>query len=196
MRAEAFHVGDQDRQDRLRVVHPNTTVLTRYRVDVIGSDAGDVVRSAGGWLFDRAMAGWDVNVLVPGDCDARPLQILGAATLRFDSVFASIGKGPWTQTLAVAVHAFTRDGCVRDLVVAALDRGAEVTLWGDAWPAELDHRVDDVQHRLTAAARTFKAHALAAAALAQHPVHPTERYRSRARWYSPGESDLVPLGAE
>jgi uncharacterized membrane protein len=30
------------------------------RHDVIASTIADVVRSAGGWLFDRAMVGWDV----------------------------------------------------------------------------------------------------------------------------------------
>jgi len=30
----------------------------RYRLDVVAADVADVVRFAGGWLFDRAMAGW------------------------------------------------------------------------------------------------------------------------------------------
>ncbi len=195
MRAQAFHVDDEGGQDRLRAAHPKTSAsgLTRYRLDVIASSVGDVIGSAGGWLFDRSMAGWDVNVLVTGTCDVRPLQILGAAPLPFDSVFESIKKGPWSQTLAAAVDVFTSDARVREIVAAALDRGAEVTLWGDAWPAELDHRVDNVAHRLSAAARAFKAHALEAAALTSDALSPTENYRSRARWHSPSESDLMPV---
>jgi hypothetical protein len=34
---------------------------------VVAADVIDVVKFAGGWLFDRAMAGWDVTVL---DADA------------------------------------------------------------------------------------------------------------------------------
>jgi hypothetical protein len=46
----------------------------------------------------------------------------------------------------------------------ALEQGAtEVTLWGERLPAELDHSVDSAQHHLSAAARAFKALALAAA---------------------------------
>jgi hypothetical protein len=38
-----------------------------------------------------------------------------------------------------------------------------VTLWGEHLPAELDRSVDSAQHQLSAAARAFKARALAAA---------------------------------
>ena len=56
------------------------------------------------------------------------------------------------------------DARVREHVLNALDQGAtEVTLWGEGLPAELDESVDSVQHRLSAAARAFKAQALAAA---------------------------------
>jgi hypothetical protein len=34
----------------------------RYRLDAVAADVVDV-KFAGGWLFDRAMAGWDVTVL-------------------------------------------------------------------------------------------------------------------------------------
>jgi hypothetical protein len=189
-----FYARDPSEQDARRVAAPTAGGLTHYRVDAIGSGIGDVIRSAGGWLFDRAMAGWDVNVLVSDDGDVRPLEILGAKTRRFDSAVMALRKGAWTQTLAVGLDALTAYAGVRDLVVAALDRGAELILWGDGWPAELDHRVEGVAHRLSAAACAFKGHALAAAGLAQGAVGPTESYRGRACWYSPGESDLMPLG--
>lgn len=38
--------------------------MLTYRLDVIATDVADVVRSAGGWLYDRVGAGWEVNVLV------------------------------------------------------------------------------------------------------------------------------------
>src|SRR5439155_14971420 len=53
----------------------------RYRLDVVAADVVDVVKFAGGWLFDRAMAGWDVTVLLVDHPDERPLQILGAHTI-------------------------------------------------------------------------------------------------------------------
>ncbi|WP_343575423.1 hypothetical protein [Mycobacterium sp.] len=54
----------------------------RYRLDVVAADVADVVTFAGGWLFDRAMAGWDVTVLVADHVDERPLRILGPARRR------------------------------------------------------------------------------------------------------------------
>jgi hypothetical protein len=196
MMAQAFHVDDHSGRDDLKLAQRSSFAsgTTRYRLDVVAPDVGDVIQSAGGWLFDRAMAGWDVNVLVTDECDARPLQILGARTLGFDSAIESIDKGQSSHALAVAVETFRMQARIRETVVAALDRGVEVTLWGDKWPPELDHRVDAVQHRLSSAARAFKAHALAAASLAHDAVRPTERYRSRGRWYSPNESDLLSAG--
>jgi hypothetical protein len=41
--------------------------LLRYQLYVIAADVADVLQSVGGWLFDRSMAGWDVNVLLAKD---------------------------------------------------------------------------------------------------------------------------------
>jgi hypothetical protein len=136
----------------------------RYRLDVVAPTVFDAVKFAGGWVYDRVMAGWDVTVLVGNQDDVRPLQILGAETLDLDSVLASWEDRPHPQTVAVAADLFDRDARVLQHVRNALDQGAtEVTLWGDSLPAELHHSVDSVQHQLSAAARAFKAKALAAA---------------------------------
>lgn len=136
----------------------------RYRLDVVAPTVLDAVRFAGGWVYDRVMAGWDVTVLVGNQDDVRPLQILGAETLDLDSVLASWEDRPHPQTVAVGADLFDRDSRVLQHVRNALDQGAtEVTLWGDCLPAELDSSVDSVQHQLSAAARAFKAKALAAA---------------------------------
>jgi hypothetical protein len=136
----------------------------RYRLDVVAPTVLDAVRFAGGWVYDRVMAGWDVTVLIGGDEDARPLEILGAEVRDLESVLASWEDRPHPQTVAVAGDLFAVDARVREHVLNALDQAAtEVTLWGDSLPAELDESVDSVQHRLSAAARAFKAQALAAA---------------------------------
>jgi hypothetical protein len=136
----------------------------RYRLDVVAPSVLDAVRYAGGWIYDRVMAGWDVTVLVGSDDDRRPLQILGAETLDLESVLAEWEDRPHPQTVAVAAELFDRDPRVLAHVRNALDQGAtEVTLWGEQLPAELDHSVDSAQHHLSAAARAYKARALAAA---------------------------------
>ena len=150
----------------------------RYRLDVVAPTALDAVRFAGGWIYDRVMAGWDVTVLIGGDEDVRPLDILGAEVRDLESVLASWEDRPHPQTVAVAGDLFAVDGRVRAHVLNALDQGAtEVTLWGDSLPAELDNSVDSVQHRLSAAARAFKTQALAAANDRGGDVGHTETFR-------------------
>jgi len=72
------------------------------------------VRSAGGWLCDRARAGWDVNVLVADGGDPQPLMILGATALDQDEGFLSIVRSAsgapmsWAPTRAYGTRFF---GC-------------------------------------------------------------------------------------
>jgi len=150
----------------------------RYRLDVVAPTVLDAVRFAGGWVYDRVMAGWDVTVLIADDEDVRPLEILGADVRDLESVLESWEDRPHPQTVAVAGDLFAVDDRVREHVMNALDQGAtEVTLWGEGLPPELDESVDSVQHRLSAAARAFKAQALAAANEAEGVVGHTETFR-------------------
>jgi hypothetical protein len=170
----------------------------RYRLDVVASSVIDVVRFAGGWLFDRAMAGWDVTVLITDLADHpddRPLQILGAQTLDLEYALASVETRPRPQALAAAADLFGCDSRVRQGVLQALDHGVtEVTLWGETWPAELDDSVGLVQHRLSMAARIFKGQALAAAAVPVGSIGHTETFRSGLLAWPSVAADLVPAG--
>lgn len=150
----------------------------RYRLDVVSPTVLDAVRFAGGWIYDRVMAGWDVTVLVNSGEDVRPLEVLGAEALDLESVLESWEQRPHPQTVAVAADLFDRDDRVRQGVLGALEQGAtEVTLWGELLPTELNSAVDSVEHRLSAAARAFKAQALAVAnGVATEPVGETETF--------------------
>jgi hypothetical protein len=169
----------------------------RYRLHVVAATVVDVVKFAGGWLFDRAMAGWDVTVLVAEHPDDRPLQILGAQILDLEDALASVETRPRPQALAAAADLFGCDPRVRQGVLQALDHGVtEVTLWGETWPAELDDSVGLVQHRLSTAAQTFKAQALAAAlnveGAPQSSIGHTETFRSGLLACPSVAADLVP----
>jgi hypothetical protein len=167
----------------------------RYRLDVVANDVVDVVQFAGGWLFDRAMAGWDVTVLVADHPDARPLQILGTRVIDLEDALAAVESRPRPQALAAAADLFGCDSRVRQGVLQALDHGVtEVTLWGETWPAELDHSVGLVQHRLSMAAWTFKAQALAAAAVPHASIDYIETFRSGLLACPSVAADLVPAG--
>jgi hypothetical protein len=143
----------------------------------IAPSAAEAVRYAGGWLFDQVMAGWDVTVITAESGDRRPLDILGVRARSFDSVFAAPVLGPCLQAIALRTDLY-HDERVRRLVLAAAEAGrAEIRLWGDAWPEDFDGSGDPVAHRLSLAARAFKAQALAAADLRDAPTAETEVFR-------------------
>jgi len=174
----------------------------RYRLDVVAANVVDVVTCAGGWLFDRAMAGWDVTVLVSDRQDDRPLQILGVQRFDLEEALASVETRPRPrprpQALAVAADLFGCNPRVRQGVLQALDHGGtEVTLWGQSWPSELDGSVGLVQHQLSMAAQIFKARALAAAlkiCVPESSIGHTEMFRSGLLASLSAAADLVPAG--
>lgn len=196
MTARAVDIDDLSRRNGFlgRVPESSARMLTRYRLDVIASSVGDVVQSAGGWLFDRAMAGWDINLHLGGSWDVRPLRILGIDVHPLHETLASPTTWPPGHSIAVAADVFTTDARVRKNAAGALERGlTEVTVWGDTWPPEFNRRAEAVQHRLSAAARAFKAQALTAAALPSGSIALTETFRSSRR-HPPYEPDLIPMG--
>ena len=165
----------------------------RYRLDVVAPSVVEVVTAAGGWLFDRVMAGWDVTVLVDGNDNSRPLQILGVQTGDLEDALRAGQDGPRPDALAVAAEVYGSDERVRHGVQMALAGGnTEVTMWGRVWPSELTRSVGDVEHRLSVAARAFKAQALAAASAPQDRVGDIEAFRTGMALCCPIAADLVP----
>jgi hypothetical protein len=155
---------------------------------VVSSSVADVVVSAGGWLYDRRMAGWQVNVLVADRTDERALRILGADVFDLTGDLDAITDDPdRAATLAVAAEVYAADRRVRRFVSTSDRRRAEVAMWGDT--ATVDENVSAVTYRLTAAARAFKAQALMAADVSAEPVGATEAL------YRCGVTALVPVAA-
>jgi hypothetical protein len=185
-----FDIGQSRRVAAARSPLGNPECL-RYRLDVVAGSAVDVVHSAGGWLYDRVMAGWETTVLLPGGCDTRPLRILGVGVVNTESEFVSTAVGSTSHTLAVSAEAFTADARVRDKVLESMnDRRTEVALWGDGWPLGVNRGMTKAQHVLSAAARTFKGYALAAAGIPSALVEPTEALLCEVS-YSRVDSELV-----
>ena len=171
----------------------------RYRLDVVAASAVDVVQSAGGWLYDRMMAGWEVTVLLPDGFDTRPLRILGVRALDIQAELApdsaAVGMGVTSQSLAVSAEAFSSDARVRDRVLDALDRPAtELALWGDGWPLRINRGMTRAQHVLSSGARVFKGYALAAAGINCDVVDPTETLLCDLSACLPVDSELIRLG--
>ena len=147
--------------------------VLRHEMTVVASSVADAVASTGGWLYDRRMAGWQVNVLVADRVGERALQVLGAAVLDLSGDLDAITDDPdRAATLAVAADVYATDGRVRRFVSTSDRRRAEVALWGDA--DSLGENVSAVSYRLSAAARAFKAQALLAAGVPSESVAATE----------------------
>jgi len=157
---------------------------TRYQLCVAAHDVRELVDLAGGWMCDRVLAGWDVSVALSEPHDLRPLQILGVTALATHQGFGSISDGSGTASIAVTPGIFESNDHIRGVVLQALDQGAiEVTFWGPSIPSDFQDQLVRRQHRLSGAARAFKAHALAAAAIPGATINATESLYSTARWY-------------
>jgi len=175
-------------------VRISATELLVYDLVVLTGDVNDAVTSAGGWLCDRARAGWRVTVLAPPNSDFRPLQILGIGVSSFDGETDFLSETA-PAAVAAAADVLRDDVRVRDEILRIIRRGnAEVTLWGDVGSFGADARFGPVAHRLSDAARAFKMRALASASIPASSVGITEEFRSCAMWYPPDGADLMPVG--
>jgi len=163
-------------------VQPAVRHSLRPRLVAIAPTAADAVEHAGGWLFDQVLAGWDVTVIVPELTDHTPLQILGVRPHGLEPALAYRADGSCLSAIAVSAAMFDADERVRAMVLTAVETGLpELRVWGagaaDGIPAEVAQRSAPVAHRLSAAARAFKAQALAAAAIRAEEPENTEVFR-------------------
>jgi hypothetical protein len=150
----------------------------KYQLDVTAGDVTDLVRNAGGWLYDRAMAGWDVSVLFSRECDPAPLRILGLSSRRPD-LDDDPTAPPRALALAASTASLAANSLLREDVLRAMKRGlVEVTLWGEPTTKGFDRGVESTEHVLSGAARAFKSHALRAAGV-DESAGPVETFLRR-----------------
>ena len=148
-------------------LRPAPDGIATYQFQVVAANIADAVRSIGGLIFDRAMAGWEVSVVVGGDTDRgvddRPIRILGARVIRRLSDPNDARLLPLPHMLAVATDVLVNSEVVRRHVLTiGNDQKAEVLLWGRYHPANLGCRFVAARHQPSTAAQVFKSHALAA----------------------------------
>lgn len=147
----------------------------RQRLLVVARSPVDIVRMAGGWMVDQVFVGWEVMVLTEGRADPA-MRILGARCHDLECALGSEESGRWPTAVAVDPDLYDSDERIRRVVNAALESGvSDCRFWSD--PAAPDEEDAAVRHRLSAAARAFKAQALAALAVPAGPVEGTETFR-------------------
>lgn len=165
----------------------------RYRLEVVGFTAEELVRAAGGLVCDRSLDGWEVTARLAHVGDDSALHILGAKVIHLDAVPVGNEAAPGPHALAVSAQLYSDNRRLREWVLDAARRGCfEVIVWGHVSGSDFDLSLDMVEHQLTVAARAYKTHALAAlpgtgmAATAEQ--FQIERQRRRAPW----PRDLAP----
>lgn len=157
------HPGGPLTRPAMTLLRDATDELGKYQFQVVAANIADAVRSIGGLIFDRAMAGWEVSVVVDGDtgADDRPLRILGARVAQRLSDPSHTLARP--HLLAVATDLMVKNDAVRRRVLAIGDDDeTEVLLWGRHHPTNLNRTFVAVRHQPSVAAHVFKAHALTA----------------------------------
>src|ERR1700749_2864333 len=70
------------------------------RMVAIAPTVADAIESAGGWLFDQALAGWDVTVIMAEQADCRPLRILGVRDYTLESMLSYRADGSCLSAIA------------------------------------------------------------------------------------------------
>jgi hypothetical protein len=132
----------------------------------MASDVADAVRAAGGLLYDRSMCGWQVMVCLAECEDDRPLRVLGVDKVTLDIEGDDYVRPLWPDSFIVSAEIYRADAQVRARFGAASHKaGTEVAIWGSDLPSVIGVPDDRVEHRLTHAARAFKAQAIIAAGL-------------------------------
>ncbi|WP_264061158.1 hypothetical protein [Mycolicibacterium psychrotolerans] len=154
----------------------------RHRLLVLGTDVGDLVEAAGGFLCDRARAGWDVTVVATGCETSRSLAILGttgtAAAVDIATALRALTPG---AVVAVARWPSSAPPRLRH-ELARIARGGvvEILAWGRPAQAGPGQGLEPITHPVSAAARAFKGHALTAAGRAPRGEDAEALYRVRS----------------
>ncbi|KUH82952.1 hypothetical protein AU186_20790 [Mycobacterium sp. GA-1999] len=146
---------------------------TPYKLVVLAPDTVGAVSAAGGLVVDVLRAGWQVEMYLEAESDARALQILGVDGQILPPSF-DFGL-QWPDVIVFAAPMYDRHRGVRRLIADATRRhGADVAAWGGTWPTAATSAAD-IDHRLSCAARAFKYHAMKAVDAAA-PPSPVEQF--------------------
>jgi hypothetical protein len=131
-----------------------------YRIDVITDSVLEAIRHAGGLMFDRRRAGWEVVVVTDDAVHSRAVAILGA---RIESPGDVVSRRDHEQReIRTVLSAISEEPAGRE----NLGPRNELLLWGHQVDDESTGALRPVRHDLSTAAQIFKAQALFSAGLA------------------------------
>ncbi|MFN6542041.1 hypothetical protein [Mycolicibacterium nivoides] len=160
----------------------------QYELNVVADDVADVVSDIGGWLFDRAMAGWRVSVAADEVGDERALGILGLKAVGPSGLWRSAEADAVVMT-AIGTSCFEPG----DHGLTMRNPGGDVVFFGSRGPDGLGLQIQRARYRPSAAALAFKAHALAVAGADPASVDQVETLFRCGRSAGLLDADLVPV---
>lgn len=168
-----------------------------YRLDVIAPSIPEAVSHLGGWIFDRAMAGWKVTIVVP-DADHRgylSARVLGAEVADYDAIRCPHRPRPYG--IAVVGAARYHDGVQAYIERTSTSGHLEVSIaeasGGSAELSGSESRRH--QHHLSRAAAAFKSRSLIMVGATSGPQNSDVEWLTCAiRGHTGGGGRCVTLG--
>ena len=146
---------------------------------VLAASIAEAAGAIGGWMVDRALAGYTTTVLTPDAGDTRALEILGAKAMEytyervFSEWFVDLG------VLVVSAQLYLADPQVRAVVDARRNTDPEHTYLCGTLPGT---GFTVVEHQpISLAAQAFKRHACVAAGVCATAMSGTETLWSDRR---------------
>ncbi|WP_231396091.1 hypothetical protein [Mycobacterium sp. URHD0025] len=160
----------------------------QYELHVVAADVAGTVSGIGGWLFDRAMAGWRVGVVVDDDGDERALRVLGLNAVGLNDLWRS-AEADSAAVTAIGTSCFEsgRHG------LTPSDYTGDVVFFGSYAPDGVGEQTRRVEYRPSAAALAFKAHAWAIAGGDPGSVGSVETLFRCGRSAGLPDADLAPV---
>lgn len=158
-----------------------------YQLNIITDNPVEMICDIGGWVCDKALAGWRTTVILHGNPNphGRVLRIVGIDTVVSDTSWSTLTPSPSNQ-MVVAARSYRNEAVLRRVVDDLLGAGLhDVILWGPAndgaaWQAPFDPPSTTHEYRLSVAARALKAQSLIAAGLEPDHAVATESPGRRA----------------
>ncbi len=147
----------------------------RYSIAIAAVSIAEFVSLIGSWVFDHAIAGWDVTALVEQpDAELRPAAILGVRVVDLETALVERQfADSHPDVLLVSAVLYLRNSRLRTLVARAVNHGeTTVYMWGDSCPPELLERDCLTEYRCSTAGAIFKSHALRATTVPS-PIQPS-----------------------
>jgi hypothetical protein len=159
-------------------MHPPIKPTIRYTLGVMAQSVSDAVLCAGGLIFDRAAAGWDVTVYTKDDGCSLAIEILGAKSCDLESLLCQDALYPTVLVVTASLHA--ENGRVQACVATASRLGAADVLFADAGVPDDTGRGGAFLYTLGGAASAFKKCAVQAEDVQTDRIGQDEHFRRLA----------------